>query len=738
MEGELMKRTTIALLWLLLLVSAVSAQQTGTAFRFRTGSNLPLTCRTGDVFYLSTGPAQYNCSATDTWTVVGGGGGGSPGGANTQVQFNDSGSFGGDAGLVYNKTTNVLTVTSGGVTLTSSPINKVTITPPATGSTLTIQDGFTLTVSGNATVSGTNTGDQTSVTGNAGTATALQTARNINGVAFDGTANITVTAAAGTLSGNTLASGVTASSLTSFGNSPLFVTPTLGVASATSINGLTLTSSTGTLTVANGKTATVSNTLTFTGTDSSSVAFGAGGTVVYNTRAINTTSPLGGGGDLSSDRTFTCTTCTTNASALTANLPVIGAGGNAVAVGTRSGNTTQFVTTTGTLTSGDCVKIDASGNFIANGSACGGSGGTPGGSNTQLQYNNSSAFGGISGVTSDGTNITAGSGNLRATSPRITTSILDANGNTALGITATASAVNAVGITNSVTGTGLAATRVEISPTGSDTNISLSLLPKGTSNATQSRIVFGTNGGITLWGDGDWQLGNNAGSAFGQLRFVGGFTLAAVTNIMLIKDASASTAWGKFDSSRIEMPSSSVYAISSNSDPQTAPDVAWNRVAPKVAAWGSVAGTADHWFQWAGEAYLATDQTNATATLASTTLSVTLQASRKYVFKAILYVSDDTAAEGVKADFGGGTATATNFRTHCTGFDTALGISTQVTSLTGTVSAGTFTGNGMIECHGSFEVNAGGTFIPRFAQNTHVVGTLTLFRGSHVQVFDTP
>lgn len=43
-------------------------------------------------------------------------------------------------------------------------------------------------------LSGTNTGDQTTITGNAGTATALQTARNINGVAFDGTANITINA----------------------------------------------------------------------------------------------------------------------------------------------------------------------------------------------------------------------------------------------------------------------------------------------------------------------------------------------------------------------------------------------------------------------------------------------------------------------------------------------------------------------------------------------------------------
>ena len=36
------------------------------------------------------------------------------------------------------------------------------------------------------------------------------------------------------------------------------------------------------------------------------------------------------------------------------------------------------------------------------GSSSGG-GGTPGGSNTQLQYNNSGAFGGVSGVTSNGT-----------------------------------------------------------------------------------------------------------------------------------------------------------------------------------------------------------------------------------------------------------------------------------------------------------------------------------------------
>ena len=41
---------------------------------------------------------------------AGAGGSTSPGGANTQVQFNDGGAFGGDAGLTYNKTTDELTV----------------------------------------------------------------------------------------------------------------------------------------------------------------------------------------------------------------------------------------------------------------------------------------------------------------------------------------------------------------------------------------------------------------------------------------------------------------------------------------------------------------------------------------------------------------------------------------------------------------------------------------------------
>jgi hypothetical protein len=90
----------------------------------------------------------------------------------------------------------------------------------------------------------------------------------------------------------TACSDETGSGALVFATSPTLVTPTLGVASATSVNKVAFTApATGsTLTIADGKTLTASNTLTFTGTDASSVAFGAGGTVLYSGGALGTPS----------------------------------------------------------------------------------------------------------------------------------------------------------------------------------------------------------------------------------------------------------------------------------------------------------------------------------------------------------------------------------------------------------------------------------------------------------------
>lgn len=94
---------------------------------------------------------------------------------------------------------------------------------PKTGTNLTFNSssgiltatGFAGDLTGNVT--GNVSGSSGSCTGNALTATTLETARDINGVAFDGSANITVTAAAGTLTGNTLNATVVTSSLTTVG-----------------------------------------------------------------------------------------------------------------------------------------------------------------------------------------------------------------------------------------------------------------------------------------------------------------------------------------------------------------------------------------------------------------------------------------------------------------------------------------------------------------------------------------
>ena len=98
------------------------------------------------------------------------------------------------------------------------------------------------------------------IDGNAATATALATARAINGVNFDGTAAITVTADAGTLSGSTLASGVTASSLTSVG--------TLGSLTVTNAITGSVTGNAGTVTngVYTTDTGTVTSTMILDGT----------------------------------------------------------------------------------------------------------------------------------------------------------------------------------------------------------------------------------------------------------------------------------------------------------------------------------------------------------------------------------------------------------------------------------------------------------------------------------------
>jgi len=118
-------------------------------------------------------------------------------------------------------------------------------------------------------------------------------------------------------------------------------TPDIGVATATSVNKLTITApaSGSTLTIADGKTLTVSNTLTFTGSDSASVAFGSGGTVVYSGGSIGAASAT----SLSSSGLVTASGFVTTTGSLGINFK----DGTGTA-GTASGDT-RLYTTSGDL-----------------------------------------------------------------------------------------------------------------------------------------------------------------------------------------------------------------------------------------------------------------------------------------------------------------------------------------------------------------------------------------------------
>lgn len=91
-----------------------------------------------------------------SWAPAGNGGNtgnGIPGGANTQVQFNDAGQFGGDAGFTYDKITNTLSVTSNitsgnNITGTNLSVSNANVTDTLVVSQI---DAGNITITGNIT-----------------------------------------------------------------------------------------------------------------------------------------------------------------------------------------------------------------------------------------------------------------------------------------------------------------------------------------------------------------------------------------------------------------------------------------------------------------------------------------------------------------------------------------------------------------------------------------------------------
>jgi hypothetical protein len=441
----------------------------------------------------------------------------------------------------------------------------------------------------------------------------------------------------------------------------------------------------------------------------------------------------------------------------------------------------------------------SNGTLSCSGSTCtittSGGGGSAGGSDTQLQFNNAGAFGGISGATSDGTNVTFGSANLRATSPRITTSILDSAGNGMLTLTPTFAAVNGFGFANSATGNA-----VTFSAVGSDTNIPLIISPQGNSRLEST-------GALRLSGTFSDSFVTPVGSsiptkvnvpiydpgAFGQIFALGIGNINANRRVMSLLDGrtgnhqptlavfspdenqfagftwngsntevtilnSASGGITRFNNGTnptivaiippgnspegqlsVASPSSTVPAFQADSAASPTVDIGRFTINGGTSA-GSYAGVSSGGYLFdVGIKRVSSqfDKTSSTTLADITGLSVSLVAGKSYRFEAILYTTSNVAG-GVKFAIAG-TATATNVIYEALVDDgAAISAQTRATSLGSAVGGITTVTAAYARITGTITVNAAGTLTAQFAQNASSASTSSVLVGSTFAVNEIP
>lgn len=301
---------------------------------------------------------------------TGGGGGGSPGGLTTQVQYNNAGAFAGSANFTWNNTSQLLTITAASSSVAGIVVGTGFIQSAigflATPGTATAFNAFQATAGGmearsitaeKYVQSGTSSGAPTPTAGDSFNAGALywDTGSSAEQV-FNGSAWVSLGGGSGTPGGSN--TNVQFNSTGSFGGSGNF----------TWNNGGQL--------------------LTITAASSASPGI-----------AVGT-------GYIQSDAGFLATSGTaTNYNAIQA--PGGGMAGKSFTatkyVQTGSGAAPPTATTGDTLNPGALFWNTSSGQEqVFNGSAwtnLGGSGGTPGGANTNVQFNSGGGFGGSSNLT---------------------------------------------------------------------------------------------------------------------------------------------------------------------------------------------------------------------------------------------------------------------------------------------------------------------------------------------------
>lgn len=420
-------------------------------------------------------------------------------------------------------------------------------------------------------------------------------------------------------------------------------------------------------------------------------------------------------------------------------------------------------------------------------------GGSAGGSNTQLQYNNAGVFGGISGATSNGTNVTFGSANLIATFPIIGSGIFDPNSNEQVTFSVAGSAVNNFNFSNAATGVAPA-----ISTVGGDSDIVFLLSPKGNARLESTgplRLSGTITDTFTTPAASSIQTKINIPifdpGAFGQVVAMGVPTGAtASARVMSFLDGRAGNhqptlavfspdesqvagiSWNGSNSEVTFANSGTITRFNNGSaasivaitPPGTSPQgylsvVSGNAAAPAgqfdsaatpsadiIRATINGDTTAGAYAGVSSGGYLFDvgikrvsaqfDKTN--TTLANVTgLSVNVVAGKSYKFEAVLFVDADVTGGSKYAI--GGTATATAIIYQVNLLDNganAYTITSRQTALAGSAGqAGTTAGLAKIE--GVITVNASGTLTVQFAQNA-ASGTSSVLIGSTFKVNEIP